>query len=179
MVYEIGDKIVKIGKIRRCNYIPYCEYILQPIINLDLIFDGYPIRIEVTNKVYALYNSDGCCIYTDDERFDEMAEAFREIFYSIGLSTRDLHPGNIGILLNDNKIDYNGFSIEIGNSLVTSIENNNNLRILKKGRFVVIDLDCIKIENKDKYIKYLEYIGFSDVDAFKMVSNSKCLVKKI
>lgn len=179
LVYEIGDKIVKIGKTRRCNFIPYCEYILQPIINLDLIFDGYPIRVEVTDKVYTLDNSDGCCIYTDDERFNEMADAFSEFFYSIGLSTRDLHSGNIGILVNDNKIHYDGLSDDIGSSFITSIENNNNLRILKKGRFVTIDLDCIKIENKDKYSKYLEYIGFSNNEAFKMASNSKCLVKKI
>lgn len=178
IVYEIGDKIVKIGKVRRCNYIPYCEYILQPIINLDLIFDGYPIRVEVTEKVYTLDNSDGSCIYTDDEVFNDMVDGFREIFYSIGLSTRDLYPGNIGILLNDNRIQMDELLVDVGNSEVTSIENNNNLRILRKGRFVVIDLDCIWIDDMDKYRNYLEYIGINKNDAINMVSNSRCLIRK-
>lgn len=178
IVYEIGDKIVKIGKVRRCNCIPYCEYILQPIVNLDLIFDGYPIRVEVTEKVYTLDNHDGSCIYTDDDRFNEMVEGFREIFYSIGLSTRDLYPGNIGILLNDNRIQMDELLVDVGNSGVTSIENNNNLRILRKGRFVVVDLDCIWIDDMDKYRNYLEYIGINKNDAINMVSNSRCLIRK-
>ena len=50
-VYSIGDKIIKIGIPRRNECIPYCEYLLQPIINRDFEFDGYPIHIEVTQKV--------------------------------------------------------------------------------------------------------------------------------
>ena len=51
IVYSIGDKIIKIGKPRRSNKIPYCEHLLQPIINRDFEFDGYPIHVEVTQKV--------------------------------------------------------------------------------------------------------------------------------
>lgn len=173
LVYQIGDKIIKIGKTRRCNYIPYCEYILQPIINRTFDFDGYPIHIEITQKIYTLENKDGCAIYSDDCNFNDGIEELRNCLWNIGISSRDLNVANIGILLDDNIIHYNNMDFDINNDLATSIERNNNLRILGKGRFVIIDLDCLKIDNIDKYMDYLKFIGYKDI-----TYDSKCLVRK-
>ena len=52
IVYELGDKIIKIGKPRRYDTIRYFEYLLQPIYNKLMDFDGYPIWVEVTQKVF-------------------------------------------------------------------------------------------------------------------------------
>lgn len=161
IIYELGDKIIKIGKPRRKKSIPYCEYILQPIINQTLEFDGYPIHIEITQKVFALDNEDGFALYSEDERFKEIVSELEKSLYSIGLSTDDLHPGNVGILLSDNKIHFDGINFDTGNDTATSITNNNNLRILKKGRFVIIDLDSLEIEDIIKYSNYLKSIGYN------------------
>ena len=161
IVYELGDKIIKIGKPRRHKTIPYCEFILQPIINRTLEFDDYPIHLEITQKVLVLNNQDEHAHLSEDERFQEAVSVLSQSLYSIGLSSNDLHPGNVGILLKDNKIHYDEITFDTGDSNVTSISNNNNLRILSKGRSVIIDLDDIIIENKEKYYQYLDSIGLT------------------
>ena len=98
---------------------------------------------------------------------------------SIGLKYYDFHTGNIGILLNDNKIHYDGVEIDVGNDNITSILNNNNLKILKKGNFVIIDLDSLVIKNIKKYSNYLRSIGYDEDKIMKFVSiynrRVKCL----
>lgn len=158
MVYEIGDKIIKIGKPRRVPYIPYCEFLLQPIVNRIFEFDGYPIHIEITQKVSTLDNEDGFAIYSNDERFLEIVSILKRRLYKIGLKCCDLHPGNVGILLNDNKIHYDPISFYTATDEVTSIQNNNHHKILQKGNYVVIDLDSIEIEDQNKYTQYLKKI---------------------
>ena len=160
IIYEIGDKIIKIGKPRRTPVIPYCEYILQPIINRIFEFDGYPIHIEVTQKVFTLDNKDGYACESEDERFQEIVSILNKELYAIGLSSRDLHPGNVGILLEDNKIHFDEITFDTSDDETTSIENNNNLKILKKGRYVIIDLDSLEIEDEEKYCNYLKSIGY-------------------
>jgi len=160
IIYEIGDKIIKIGKPRRIPTIPYCEFILQPIVNRVFEFDGYPIHIEVTQKVFVLDNKDGYASQSEDERFNEITSSLRKHLYNIGLNSNDLHPGNVGILLNDNKIHFDSIPFDTSTDEVTSIENNNNLRILPKGRYVIIDLDSLEIEEPEKYANYLKSIGY-------------------
>ena len=150
IVYGIGDKIIKIGKPRRQTTIPYCEYLLQPIINRDFEFDGYPIHVEVTQKVIMC-----------DEVNSEIVKKISEYLHNIGLKATDLHSNNLGFLTKDNKVHYEDISFDVGNSIATSIDNNNNLKVRKAGEVVIIDLDCLEIEDVDKYTKYLENLGFS------------------
>ena len=150
IVYGIGDKIIKIGKPRRQTTIPYCEYLLQPIINRDFEFDGYPIPVEVTQKVIMC-----------DEVNSEIVKKISEYLHNIGLKATDLHSNNLGFLTKDNKVHYEDISFDVGNSIATSIDNNNNLKVRKAGEVVIIDLDCLEIEDVDKYTKYLENLGFS------------------
>lgn len=159
IVYELGDKIIKIGKPRRHKTIPYCEFILQPILNRILEFDDYPIHLEVTQKTLVLDNQDEHAHLSEDERFQEAVSILSRNLYSIGLSSNDLHPGNIGILLKKNKIHYDEIAFDTADSNATSISNNNNFRILPKERCVIIDLDDIIIENKEKYYQYLDSIS--------------------
>jgi hypothetical protein len=158
IIYSIGDKIVKIGKPRRKSSIPYCEYILQPVINRDFEFDGYPIHIEVTQKVFV------CESIKDswsNEKFVAIRDELAEKLQAIGLKSTDLHPSNIGILMSENRIHFDSINFDVGNEVSTSIQNNNNLKIKGPGEFVIIDLDCLEIEDIDKYSNYLKNIGFS------------------
>lgn len=155
LVYSLGDKIIKIGKPRWKYELPYCEYLLQPIINKDFIFDGYPIHIEITEKVKVLDNE------LDTKKYTEMGKKLKKILSSIGLSAKDLHSDNIGILLKDNKIHYKSINYEVGNDNATSIIHNNNLKILKEGNIVIIDLDLIEIKDIKKYNNYLKQLGYN------------------
>lgn len=158
IVYSIGDKIVKIGKPRRKSSIPYCEYLLQPIINRDFEFDGYPIHIEVTQKVLVCENIKDSW---SDEKFVVIRDELAEKLHAIGLKSTDLHPANIGVLTSENRIHFDSINFDIGNEVSTSIQNNNNFRIKSAGEFVIIDLDCLEIEDMAKYSDYLRSIGFS------------------
>lgn len=158
IVYSIGDKIIKIGKPRRRSSIPYCEYLLQPIINRDFEFDGYPIHIEVTQKVLVCENIKDSL---PDKKIHAIRKELSDNLHAIGLKSTDLHPDNIGLLTTDNKIHFDSTNFDIGNEVSTSIQNNNSLRIKEAGEFVIIDLDCLEIEDITKYSNYLRSIGFS------------------
>ena len=176
LIYEIGDKIIKVGKPRRCNYIPYCEYLLQPIINRNFSFDGYPIHIEITQKVKTLENTTKNRMYCENKLYEEKLEELREKLLSIGLYCKDLHFCNIGILLNDNKINYDEIGFYVVDDKVSSIESNNNLRILGKGEFVIIDLDSIYIQDIMKYKEYLKSIGCDEETLLNISSRTKCKI---
>lgn len=159
IIYSIGDKIIKIGKPRRQSTVPYCEYLLQPIINRDFEFDGYPIHVEVTQKVLVCENIKDSW---SDEKFVAIRNDLANQLSMIGLKSTDLHPANIGILTSENKIHFDSIHFDVGNETATSIINNNNLRPKKAGDFVIIDLDCLEIEDINKYQNYLRSIGFYD-----------------
>lgn len=159
IIYSIGDKIIKIGKPRRQSTVPYCEYLLQPIINRDFEFDGYPIHVEVTQKVLVCENIKDSW---SDEKFVAIRNDLANQLSMIGLKSTDLHPANIGILTSENKIHFDSIHFDVGNETATSIINNNNLRPKKAGDFVIIDLDCLEIEDINKYQNYLRSIGFND-----------------
>lgn len=157
LIYSIGDKIIKIGAPRRQSTIPYCEYVLQPIINRDYYFDDYPIHVEITQKVKTLKEINDVVLYsTIREEIDFLDKKLE----SIGLAAHDLHEDNIGILMSENKIHYDSIEFDIGDENVTSIEYNNNLKVRGPGEFVILDLDCIEIVDMEKYTNYLKSLGF-------------------
>ncbi len=179
IVYEIGDKIIKIGKPRRNKIIPYCEFLLQPIINRDFEFDGYPIHIEVTQKVNTFQNIKDI---KDFSQMESIINEFQENLRNIGLETTDLHSGNIGILICDNRIHYDSIEFDTGNVFATSIMYNNNKRSFQKGELVLLDLDSLRIVDTVKYSNYLKSIGYQGYqehfdDNIEQKKIQKCLNK--
>ena len=166
-VYAIGDKILKFGKPRYNRTIPYCEFLLQPIFNKVVTFDDIPIQLEITQKVLTYYDLND----KDRKKLKQEIPKINRKLRSMGLKCNDLHKRNIGILTSDNVIDFDGIMYQTGSVDATSIANNNNLVIRKKGEVVIIDLDYIEIANSEKYRKYLEKIGYvkpsSDLEAGK------------
>jgi len=160
LIYSIGDKIVKIGKARDNKVIPYCEYLLQPILNREIMFDNIPIRIEVTERVIS-YKS----LNKDDQdamrsKFEQAVIDLGKQLKQIGLKCYDLNIYNIGILIHDNIIHFDTIPLETGYENTTSIKNNNSLQVRKKGEFIILDLDALEIENYRKYCNYLKKIGY-------------------
>lgn len=178
MIYELGDKIIKIGKPRRCNYVPYCEWILQPIINKNFSFDGYPIHIEVTQKVLTLKKMDKKDRRIGMDIFRKKLWELKVKLAEIGLKSSDLHIDNIGILLEDNMIHYDMIDAMVCDDGITSIQNNNDLMVLEEGNFVIIDLDSLVIEDMDKYTEYLKKIGYDKKKISNLYFHNKCLVRK-
>lgn len=158
IVYSIGDKIIKIGKPRRSNKLPFCEHLLQPIINKDFEFDGYPIHIEVTQKVITFDKNSN---FVHSERYFDIIEQISYDLQEFGIYCKDLNYQNIGILTKENKIHFDSINFEYANDEVTSIINNNNLNPKVEGEYVIIDLDCLEIYDIKKYARYLLYVGFS------------------
>lgn len=156
IVYSIGDKILKFGRPRQTISIPYCEFLLQPIVNRIVVFDDIPIQIEVTQKVLTYKDLDD----KNKRKLEQEIPKLQRKLHSIGLSCKDLHKGNIGILTADNIIDFDGIYHQTGNEEATSIANNNNLVVRKKGDIVIIDLDYLEIINPKKYQRYLTKIGY-------------------
>lgn len=161
LIYSIGDKIIKLGAPRRQSNIPYCEYVLQPIINKDYYFDDYPIHVEITQKVKTLKEINNVVFYST---FNEEINDLHDKLESIGLAAHDLHEDNIGILMTENKIHYDSIEFDTGDRDVTSIEYNNNLKVRGPGEFVILDLDCIEIVDMKKYTNYLKSLGFAIED---------------
>lgn len=160
IIYSIGDKIIKIGKIRDNSIIPYCEYLLQPIMNCDILFDNIPIRVEVTERIIAYKN-----LSEDDKKnmqaqFKQAVIEINKQLHKIGLRCYDLNINNIGILTKDNIIHFDTIPFQIAREETTSIKNNNGLQVRKKGEFVILDLDAIEIINYRKYCRYLKKIGY-------------------
>jgi len=173
-VYSIGDKILKIGKPRKNHMVPYCEYLLQPIINRDILFDGIPMHIEVTQKVIA-YRDLSDKWYP---RFRSEMHKLKRKLHAIGINCSDLHKGNIGILTQDNTIHFDSIPFQTGDENATSIKNNNNLIVRKKGDFVIIDLDYIEIMSIHRYCKYLARIGY-DTEKIEEIKKSHGIKVKI
>ena len=176
IVYEIGDKVIKIGKPRRKKTIPYCEYLLQPIINRDFEFDGYPIRIEITQKVNVFENNKQIKDYF---QMESIINEIQENLRTIGLETTDLHSGNIGILICENCIHYDSINFDIGSEITTSIQYNNNKRVFQKGELVLLDLDSVEIIDKVKYANYLKDIGYQDWQAVLQNEEDEIEQKKV
>ena len=172
IVYKMGDKIIKIGKPRENAPLPYCEYILQPIINRVYYFDGFPINIEVTNEVEQSE-------YSYDQLYN-FTKTFQSKLEEIGLFSGDLHPRNIGILKSDNKINFDSIYFDYADDETTQILDNNNLTVQKKESIILLDLNDLYIDNIDKYCGYLENIGFSkkQIQKVRKSYNEEHAIKK-
>ena len=167
VVFSIGDKVVKFGIPRTCPILPYCEFLLQPIRNEDIKFDGKDVHVEVNQKVDNL----------DDTSLDDVVDYLDTQSPKIGLYFSDTTEFNVGLLSSrqENCIHYSNNPSLINSEKLTSIRYNCDLH-LKKGVYpdifdgfpVIKDLDGIDICNIEKYVEYLRIIGF-DKETIKKV----------
>ena len=133
-VYEIGDKVLKIGRDRYTIKIPDNPYMIKPIIR-RFINDLF---IEVTEKV------DTSVEVTTEELY-ELYKKLRDF----GIVWTDVNKRNVGRLVKDNKVYWNKEINLDCESL--NLEKRDYDICLKKGDLVIIDLDSLYSIEEFKY----------------------------
>lgn len=124
-VYEIGNKIIKLGE--RMNYkFPDNPYIVKPLLRKNL---GGNI-IEITEKVETK-------ISVSENQLYEMYAKLRDI----GLVWTDIKADNLGRLLKDNVYNWNS---ELSDSSKSrDLDEKVGNQTLKKGDLILLDADWI------------------------------------
>lgn len=95
-VYQIGNKIIKLGKKRGTKTFPNNPYIVKPLLRKEFeLGEKTKIFVEVCEKILT-----NCCTKED---VDEIYKKMRRL----GLVWIDVKQKNLGKLLKDNKIYWN------------------------------------------------------------------------
>lgn len=145
-VYEIGSKVLKVGKERNSYKIPYHKRILQPLIRVDLSEFSKTNKgtLEVAEKV-------DTNIKVSEE---ELYEIYKELRDN-GIIWTDTKQRNVGKLLKDNRRYWNK-SLGQSKKAVGYREDEEfdlNEEVLRKGELVILDSDYIFLEN-DPHIQW-------------------------
>ena len=136
IVYQIGDKVLKIGRRREVFTKKNNKRFLQPLYR-DEILDkdelDFLFCIEITERVD-----------TTNITKEDVYQIYKEL-RSQGLIWTDCKEDNIGRLLKDNKVYFRG--IDKVDKVATGYLNDID-EILKKGDLVIIDNDYIYDEEE-------------------------------
>ena len=81
-------------------------------------------------------------------------------------------------IINGESLTDDGIDWDTNPEDSTSILNNNNLRILEKGNFVILDLEELAIFDIDRYTSYLKRIGYENDKILDFRSNYFRMVRK-
>lgn len=135
-VYQIGDKILKIGKPRKTYSIPNHRRILQPLIRINLD-DGNNTdiaHIEISESVETKLENSELTTKTLYEIYKELRQS--------GIIWTDAKYSNIGRLKRKNYPYLNKEAVE-SDAKFRGFDKSINEDILDKGELVVIDIDFI------------------------------------
>ena len=129
--YQIGDKVLKMGIRRETFNLRNCKYFLQPLYraeimdkdNVDFLF-----TIEITEYVD-----------TTNIGYENTYQMYKKL-RDEGFVWTDCKEANIGRLLKDNKVYFDGID-KVDNNSTGYI--NDNEEVLKAGELVVIDNDYV------------------------------------
>ena len=139
-VYKLGNKVIKFGKNRLTDKIPYHRRILQPL-----------VRRRVYNSFKDIYIEIAEYIKTDNEITDEDAYAIYKELRKDGIIWFDAKRENLGRLEKDNIAHFNE-QIYVKNETVGYIpETINKEETLHKGDLVILDTDLLfRAQNFDE-----------------------------
>ena len=151
-VIFIKDKVVKMGYKRATPSFPNNPYIVKPLLRKALKVDGDTCFVEVTERVD-----------TSEKATDEELYQLYKKLRDVGLIWTDIAPKNVGRLLKDNKIYWNG-NLEPENDKVLELDEYRDSDELKKGDLVILDADFIYKET-DANIKYPEKQRFDTFES--------------
>ena len=146
--YQIGDKVLKIGKKREVFVKQNNKRFLQPLYREEILDKDnvdYLFCIEINELVD-----------TKNITKEDVYLIYKEL-RDCGLVWTDCKEENIGRLLKDNKVYFKGIDRVDKNAVGY---NNDNEEILKKGDLVIIDNDYIYDEEdyfKNNYLPPSEY----------------------
>ena len=137
-VYQIGNKIIKLGKKRGTKTFPNNPYIVKPLLRKEFeLGEKTKIFVEVCEKILT-----NCCTKED---VDEIYKKMRRL----GLVWIDVKQKNLGKLLKDNKIYWN--EPLSPSDTVLMLQEYRGSEELKKGDVVICDADYIYDESGKNY----------------------------
>lgn len=165
-VFQIGNKILKIGKMRNTQTFPNNPFILTPLMRETIDIDrDLSIFLEVIEKAETN-------IEVTDEELYNLYKNLRQI----GLVWTDIAKRNVGRLIRDNKIYWNDPIEPTDQSL--ELEKKRGTTILKKGSLVIIDADHIYDEKTPEAQKALSSSPYEqqyqkELEKTKRIANEK------
>lgn len=137
-VYQIGNKIIKLGKKRGTKTFPNNPYIVKPLLRKEFeLGEKTKIFVEVCEKILT-----NCCTKED---VDEIYKKMRRL----GLVWIDVKQKNLGKLLKDNKIYWNKPLSPSDTALM--LQEYRGSEELKKGDVIICDADYIYDESGKNY----------------------------
>lgn len=137
VVFEIGNKVIKLGNERENISFPLNPYIITPLMRRyieDAINDS-KVFVEVEQKVKI--------DYIPRDKFYDLYKGIRDL----GLIWTDVNCRNVGVLQDDNIIHWKG-NLSPNYKELLFTEKIGDI-ILKKGDLVVLDADHIYYEEDD------------------------------
>ena len=136
-VYQIGNKILKVGNPRATYNIPNHRRILQPLTRINFLSKGNnsTICVEIQDKVNLSKKISKKELYNI---YKELREA--------GIMWNDAREANVGRLQRDNVPTLNGENMDVAPNSVGFI-NGKNESDLSEGDWVIIDTDFIYRED--------------------------------
>lgn len=130
VIFEINNKFVKITNIYQTFNTIKTPEILASLMRKEFDIQGHKLYIDVTQRVD-----------TNDISEEEVYQLYKKI-RSYGLIWTDAHKGNVGRLLKDNIIHFDG-NLNPPYQSLGYIEEISSEVILKKGDLVILDTDYI------------------------------------
>lgn len=135
-VYKLGNKVIKFGKNRLTDKIPYHKRILQPLIRRKVLSGFNELYIEISEY-----------IQPDNSITDEDAYLVYKELRNDGIIWLDAKRENLGRLEKDNIAHFNE-PLSVKNETVGYIpETLHEDEPLQKGDLVIIDTDFLFREN--------------------------------
>lgn len=135
-VYKLGNKVIKFGKNRLTDKIPYHKRILQPLIRRKVLSGFRNLYIEISEY-----------IQPDNSITDEEVYLIYKELRDDGIIWLDAKRENLGRLEKDN-IAYFNEPLYVKNETVGYIpETLSQDKPLQKGELVIIDTDFLFREN--------------------------------
>lgn len=150
-VYQIKDKVLKIGSPRETYEIPYHPRILQPLTRTNLIDEknGNQIFacIEIADNVEILCKDKNQAeeMGKDKEKVEKLYQIYKEL-RDDGIIWTDVRFANVGILKRPNIPTLNGEEIDVDPQAIGMLEKTKG-KVLGAGEWVIIDTDFLYREN--------------------------------
>lgn len=166
-VYEIGDKVIKVGESREVYEVPNHSRILQPIIRREFPYflersknkNVRSVCVEVQNKVDTNWYEG-----LTEKQIDEAIYKIYKELRADGIIWLDPKKENIGRLLKENTTHYydrDGREIQPEDKSI-GFYGKKGKRILQKGDLVILDTDFLVKKEDIKKSRNLQIFYFRD-----------------
>ena len=167
-VYQIGEKVLKIGKPRETYKIPNHPRILQPLTRTNLIDERDNNKIfgciEVSDRVDMLCNSkeQEKALEENEEAVEKLYQIYKEL-RDDGIIWTDVRFANVGKLRKRNVPKLDGEEMDVDPEAV-GMDKSVKGKVLEVGEWVIIDTDYIWREEDNKSMAYSKKSYFKEFE---------------